>query len=134
MRTRRRSSTGIPLPAGQPSLRVPVDQTLSGLVAQHGEALIEIHAQDRPEHAAVPLRQLGVRTFVCLPLVVAEQVIGTLALAHPDAVPLDDDLIPLAQSLTHVIATLIARHRAESALQVALTDLLIRRYVPSSSQ
>ncbi|NTU79658.1 MAG: GAF domain-containing protein, partial [Chloroflexales bacterium] len=93
------AATGIPLSADQAILRVPVDQTLSGLVAQSGQVLIEAHTQERPEYVAAELRQLGVQTFICLPLIVSDHVIGTLALAHPAAVPLEADLVPLAQSL-----------------------------------
>jgi PAS domain S-box-containing protein len=115
------AATGIPLAAEQPQLRVPVDQTLSGLVARSGQFIIENHAQERAEYAAVGLRQRDVQTVVCVPLIITNRIIGTLSLAHPDAVPLDVDLVPLAQSLADGVATLVARHRAGAELQVALT-------------
>ncbi len=114
------AATGMPMSVGQGDRRVSVAKTLSGMVARSGQAVIEPRAQDRPEYADAALRQLGVQTFICLPLSVTERVIGTLALAHPSAVPLDAHIIPLASSLANVIAALVARTQAEAERQVAL--------------
>jgi PAS domain S-box-containing protein len=117
------AATGIPLAADQIGLCVPVAQTLSGLVARSGQALIETHAQERPEYAAEALRVLGVQTFLCVPLTVAARVIGTLALAHPTAHSLDAQLVPLAHSLANVIAALVARRQAEERSMAAERQL-----------
>jgi len=111
------AATGIPLPPEPDGFAVPVDQTLSGLVARSGEALIESQAQARSEYADAALRQLGVQTFVCVPMRIAGQVIGTLALAHPQPVPIDAQLMLLADSLATMTATLVARKRAEERSQ-----------------
>lgn len=111
------AATGMPLPPDPACLAVPVDQTLSGLVARSGEALIEIQAQDRPEYAAEVLRRLGVQTFVCVPMRVAGQVMGTLALAHPERAPTDELLLRLADSLANITAILVARKQAEQAVR-----------------
>ncbi|NTU78762.1 MAG: PAS domain S-box protein [Chloroflexales bacterium] len=108
------AATGIPLSPDPAGLAVPVDQTLSGLVARSGQALTETQAQARPEYAAETLRQLGVQTFVCVPMRVTGCVIGTLALAHPETAPTDESLLRLAGSLANVIAILVARKQAEA--------------------
>src|ERR1700744_2822653 len=54
---------GLPKP-----FEVPMDVTLSGRVARHGKALVETHAGRCHENAAPILRQLGMETFVCLPI------------------------------------------------------------------
>ncbi len=75
--------------------------------------MVELHAQGRPEYTATALRWRGAETFVGLPLSVTDRVIGTLGLAHPDAISLDADLVPLAHSLATLVATLVARKQAE---------------------
>ncbi|NTU81075.1 MAG: PAS domain S-box protein [Chloroflexales bacterium] len=107
------AATGITLSTDQAGLRVPVAQTISGGVARSGQAAIEPHAQHRPEEADTVLRQLGAQTVVCVPLPVTARVLGTLTLAHPSAIPLDADLVPLAYRLATLIAALVARRQAE---------------------
>lgn len=115
------AATGMPLPVDQAAYCIPVDQTLSGLVARSGQPLIETRAQERTEYAAPSLRQLGVQTFVCVPMCVTGRVIGAIALAHPEAVTLNAHLVPMTQSLANFIAALITRKRAEATLQFALS-------------
>lgn len=63
-------------------LRVPVDETLSGQVAQSGQALIERQAGLRSGYRFEALRRLKVETFICVPIALESGVThGTLALA-----------------------------------------------------
>lgn len=120
--------TGIPMPVDQTSYFVPINQTLSGLVARSGRALIETRAQDRSEYADPLLRRLSVQTFICVPMCVSGHVIGTIALAHPEIIPLDSHLMPLTHSLANFIATLITRKRTEHTIRglVERLDLATR--------
>ncbi len=111
------AATGIstlPIPA-----QVPVTQTLSGVVAQSGQPVIETQALDRPEYAYAPLRQLGIQTFVCVPMRIHERVIGTLALAHPEAVPLDAHFVPWVRSLANFLALMVDRAHVEEQIASA---------------
>ncbi len=107
------AATGVALPADLSSFTVPVAATLSGVVARSGQALIEIRALERPEYADVTLRRLGVQSFVCVPMYVKGRVIGVVALAHPESVPLAADLVPMTQNLANFVATFVARKWAE---------------------
>ena len=96
-------SVGIPKGEDGP-LRVPVIQTISGTVATSGRAVIELNVSERADYRAEALRELGVVTFACVPLIGQEGVIGTLAVAdreeRPHIVGGADLLQALADSLT----------------------------------
>ena len=112
------AATGMPTPSTP--LHVPVAKTLSGLVARSGQPLVETTAQHRPEYAAAALRQLGVQTFVGVPMIVHARVIGTLALAHPDPVPVAPQHLPWMGSLANSIAVMVDRARATAEIQAAV--------------
>jgi PAS domain S-box-containing protein len=107
--------------AGMPGLRVgqrvPVHQTLSGVVATSGQVLCETRARQRTEYQYEKLRQLEVNTFVCVPLRIGAEVLGTLALA--DQRSRDDAAlwIPALQAIATRLALEMNRKRAEVALK-----------------
>jgi len=111
-----KGTRGIPLPSGERPFEVPADQTLSGIVARTGQPLIETNAWARREYANETLRQLGCRSFVCVPMKIGQRVIGVLSLASPEAVETDDSFLPIATELANHVASLIDRKRAESWL------------------
>jgi PAS domain S-box-containing protein len=106
-------ATGIPSPPGGSVLEVPLAQTMSGEVVRTGQPLVETRAWDRADYADELLRQLGVHTFLCVPMIVGSRTIGALSLAHPDAVADVHELLPWVRSLAEFVASLIARKRAE---------------------
>src|SRR5215469_17606608 len=85
--------TGLPQP-----FEIPMDVTLSGRVAHTGEALVETEAGGRRENAAPILRQLGMETFVCVPIRPNGRIIGTLSLAHREHVEVDPRMVKQAAS------------------------------------
>ena len=107
-------ATGIPAPPDGSILEIPLAQTMSGEVVRTSQPLVETRAWDRADYANELLRQLGVHTFVCVPMIVGGRTIGALSLAHPDAVPDVHDLLPWVRSLAEFVASLIARKRAEN--------------------
>jgi hypothetical protein len=108
-----KAARGIPLPPGQETLEVPVEETLSGMVARTGRPVIETNAGQRPEYANEILRQIKARTFICLPMIVDGRVVGTLSLAHPKAVRVDERLTEWLESLANCVAALIEHKRVE---------------------
>ncbi|HEY9726500.1 MAG TPA: PAS domain S-box protein, partial [Chroococcales cyanobacterium] len=110
---------GIELPPNTNVLEVPVDQTFSGTVVRTGQPAIKFYA---PQEAKAcdgneTLKQLGIRTFICMPMSVSDRAIGTLSLAHPEVLQLDDYLIQWLASLANYLAFLIERKRSEEALR-----------------
>ncbi len=62
-------------------MRVPISETLSGIVARTGEPILEFDAMRRPEYKLKVLRDLSFRTFICVPIKTKKTVFGILALA-----------------------------------------------------
>jgi two-component system, cell cycle sensor histidine kinase and response regulator CckA len=109
---------GLPRP-----FEVPMDVTLSGKVAHTGEPLVETNAARCRENAAPILRQLGMETFVCLPIRPNSTVIGTLSLAHRQRMEVDPRLVKQAASLANYLATLFDRLQARDAVRRGEAEL-----------
>ncbi|WP_300971269.1 CHASE domain-containing protein [Thiocapsa sp.] len=105
--------------AGSPDgpLRVPVDQTLSGWVATHGEALVELDADQRPEYALPALRALGIVSFVCVPLTFGGRVLGTLSLGDVRRRPEASEWVGMLQTIADTAADSMVRLDAQAALR-----------------
>jgi response regulator RpfG family c-di-GMP phosphodiesterase len=122
-------ATGIDVLPDKGTFEVPVEETLSGVVARTGRPMVETRALERPEYANETLRQLGVETFVCVPMIAGGHVIGTLSLAHPDQVSVDDSLPQFASSLANHVTSLIERKRAEEQVQLQVRRLAALRAI-----
>ena len=97
--------------------RIPRDQTLSGLVAASGEPLVELAADTRTEYRFEPLRALGVTTFLCVPLELGGQVLGTLSLADPCARADADWLLQTLLTVADSSVDAILRLETQAALR-----------------
>lgn len=103
---------GLPRP-----FEVPMDVTLSGRVAHTGKPLVETEAGCCQENAAPILRQLGMETFVCLPIRPNGKVVGTLSLAHQQHIEVDPLVVKQAASLANYLASLFDRLQARDAVR-----------------
>ncbi|WP_296805121.1 CHASE domain-containing protein [Thiocapsa sp.] len=103
--------------ASDEPLRVSVDQTLSGWVATHGEALVELEADRRPEYALPALRALGVVSFVCIPLKIGERVLGALSLGDVRRRPEASEWVGMLQTVADTAADSMVRLNAQAALR-----------------
>lgn len=111
------ASTGMPDHGKPLPLEVPASQTLSGVVAQTGEPVVETRAMGRPEYTFEKLRELKVNTFVCVPMLIKKRIVGTLSLANPNVVSIDENVLPLATNLANSIAGVVERKRAEEEVE-----------------
>jgi PAS domain S-box-containing protein len=102
---------------------VPMDVTLSGRVAHTGETLVETNASRCQQNAAPILRQLGMETFVCLPIRPNGAIIGTLSLAHQQRVEVEPRVMKEAASLANYLATLFDRIQARDAVRRGEAEL-----------
>lgn len=112
-----RRTKGIPSSLGDLPLEVPVDESLSGVVARTGKLLIEPRVHERSEYASSVLCRLGLQTFVCAPLLAGGRILGTLSLGHPDEMLLNDRFPQWITSLANHIASLIEVKWSEEALR-----------------
>jgi signal transduction histidine kinase len=128
------AATGLPTAANGSVFEVPLDQTMSGVAVRTGQATVETHASEQEDDATELLRKLGVRTFVCIPMIVGGRVIGALSLAHPGAVPHVHDMVPWLHSLANFVASLIERKRAEEERLVLLREQSARAQAEAAIQ
>jgi GAF domain-containing protein len=110
---------GVPLPPESETLTVPVAQTLSGTVATTAKAIVKTFQPNESKNFEnnASLNQIGVKTFVCVPMIVNQQVIGVLSLAHPEMVQVDAPFLQWMSSLASFIASLTQRKQTEAALR-----------------
>ncbi|PSF36017.1 response regulator receiver protein [Aphanothece hegewaldii CCALA 016] len=109
---------GIPSPTNGEFLEIPVEQTLSGKVAATGQSLVKHYKKDETKTCQTnsTLNQMSISTFICQPMIVNQQVIGVLSLAHPEIINTDDLFLEGISILANFVASLVERRRAEAAL------------------
>ncbi|SEH04376.1 PAS domain S-box protein [Candidatus Venteria ishoeyi] len=98
-------------------LRVPITQTLSGSVAQSGEAMVETHAGQGHEYQFQALHKLQVETFLCVPVIIKGAVFATLSLSDKVVRSEPETLLHTMQNIANHLALDIARKQAEKALE-----------------
>ena len=110
---------GIPLPPDGKPIEVPVTHTSSGTVVETGQMLVKTYNPQEPKKCDTnqSLGQLGIKTFICVPMTVNETTIGVLSLAHPEVVSTKDDFLHWLTSLANYLALSTDRQRTETALR-----------------
>lgn len=110
---------GIPLPPDCEVLEVPIDHTLSGIVATSGQAMVKQFDTQALKHCTSndTLNQLGIKTFICMPLTVNQKTIGALSLAHPEEMQPEDNFLRWVSSLANYLALITDRKQAEVSLR-----------------
>ena len=110
---------GVPLPLDKTVLEVPVDQTLSGTVVRTGQPVVktDFPQSARNGNANKIFSQPGIKTFICMPMIVNQRSLGVLSLAHREIVECDDSFLRWIGSLANYIASLTERKQAEQALR-----------------
>ena len=97
---------------------VDATQTLSGVVARSGQVLVETNARDRPETVNQSLRALNAKSFVCVPMLIGDKVVGVLSLASPEAMPVEERQVQWLASLANSVVSMLERRRSEQHLRL----------------
>jgi PAS domain S-box-containing protein len=110
------ASHGIPAPEG-PGPRVirPVD-TLATKAIETRQPVVAINPHSR-EHNPDYFSELGLKTFLAVPLVVGTEILGVFVLCHPDPVEIDDRKLRWIESLANTVAAFTDRVRAADDLR-----------------
>ena len=116
------ASKGLSLPEDGEPLVIPIHKTLSGVAVQKRKPVIERDARSKKRHAADVFQDLGVQTYMASPMVIGGDAVGTLTLAHTEALEPDQWVARLATSLAHTIAGLMERIGAAEALRESETE------------
>lgn len=95
--------------------RTPLAKTLSHLVAESGQPLVETQALHNPKYAQLGLKS-QIQTFVCIPLKDTERFIGTLFLGSSTQREVPEDFVQWMLSLTQYLTLIIQRKGVELAL------------------
>lgn len=105
------------VPGIAPGLRVPLTETLSGLVAQSGQPWIETDVASLPESLPAPLRELGISTFVSVPLKLGQHAQGSLTMADTRLRPETPRLVAALRVVAETVAEASERLEAQAALR-----------------
>ncbi len=92
-------------------------QGVSGSVATRRRPAMIQNVQNNPEPQFDLIRSLGMEVYASFPLIVHEQLIGTLSFGSRSRKKLKSDEFELLQTVCDLVATAIARARVETALQ-----------------
>jgi two-component system, cell cycle sensor histidine kinase and response regulator CckA len=118
---------GVPL-----GLRVPAGRTLSGIVAKTRRPMSDSHADERMESVHDDLRQLRVRTFICVPFQAGDRGTGALVLAdrafREDAAAWVQNL----ETVAHTLALEVSRRQTLEALHTS--EARFRCYIEQASE
>lgn len=96
--------------------QLSLGQGMCGLVAASGvgRAVTDIQTSDDPQMSF--LRRCGVAHYVCMPLVAADRVVGTLSLARRGGAPFSDDEKQFVRTLASYVSLAYERIRAHQQL------------------
>lgn len=94
----------------------------SGTVRRKEHTLIERVEQDPAPHSEY-LRKIGLRSYVCFPLLSGQRVLGTLAFGSYQRDVIESDRVAFLSTLAQYVATAIDRSLRESALVEARQSL-----------
>ena len=107
--------------------RVTVDEALCGEVPLRGELVLCPHVQASTDPATAWVRALGVRAYVCFPLVSSGSLLGTLSFGTRSRDAYADEDLEFLRTLSDQVAAAygrasaaMARHDSEERLQQAL--------------
>ena len=91
--------------------------TVSGIVARDNHSMIFDHVQQRDDPLTALVRSFGVHAYCCHPLMVQDELIGTLAFGTWKRPSFAADEVALMRSIADQVSVAIQRLRTEKALQ-----------------
>ncbi len=106
-------------PTVSAGMEIPLEESLSAVVAQTGVPISEMDIVHRAGPVDKIIRNLNIRTFLCVPMTVEKTVIGTLSLGHREILPVDESLINWATLAAAHIAFLHQRTKTDEARLLA---------------
>ncbi|MEH2166914.1 MAG: ATP-binding protein [Nostoc sp.] len=92
-------------------------QGVGGYVVQHRQPAVVENALSTTDPLAVRVQSIGIRAYVCHPLMVGERVLGTLGLGTRQRDRFTRDELDLMQTLANQVAAALERSRLVAELQ-----------------
>jgi PAS domain S-box-containing protein len=100
-----------------------IGESICGRAAETREPIILYDIQNTTDPSVKMLRSFGITSYVCHPLVVHDQLIGTLSFGSRTLKSFDSLSINLIRTTSDLIAAAIYRRQAEARLQLYATRL-----------
>ncbi len=98
--------------------------TVSGMVARDNQSMIFDHVDQRDDPLTALVKSFGVHAYCCHPLMVQDELIGTLAFGTWKRPSFAADEVALMRSIADQVSVAIQRLRTEKALQQLNTTLI----------
>lgn len=99
--------------------RLELGQAICGCVARDGERIISEDVQNNGDPRADLVRRMGVQCYVCHPLKVGNETIGTLSFGTKRTTCFSADEIELMRTVANQVSIAMERMRAEQAQRQA---------------
>ena len=106
------AATGMDLSGRSAALEIPVAQSISGVAARTGKPVVEVGEMDIHGQTGI-----GAQTFVAIPMLSGQRVMGVLSLASPDQKIVDQQSLEWFTTLANQIMAFTGRARAEGDLK-----------------
>ncbi len=107
---------GIPGSTAQEIEWLDVGSAVCGCVARDGRRVIAEDIPNTPDERTALVRSLGMKAYVCHPLICQGRTIGTLSFGTRSRCHFSDDEIDLMRTIADLVATAMSRKRAEESL------------------
>ncbi|MFN7139177.1 MAG: ATP-binding protein [Limisphaerales bacterium] len=117
------SSGGVSRENREKLQRITVGQALCITNRSHSGPVVFSCIQESTDPEVAFPRELGLRAYICNPLLVGDKLIGTLAFASRSRDRFAEDEIAFTQTVTQYVAIAIDRARKEAALRKAQQEL-----------
>ncbi len=113
------SPTGLDLGGRRIRYEIPISKTLSGLAVDTALPVAVTNASHREENQDELLRAAGFETWISIPMIVREEVVGAITIADRDQLRIEEHLLRWLDSAQNLIAASFERARAERTLRLS---------------
>jgi PAS domain S-box-containing protein len=113
------SCEGIPVDSARDVARVEFGQGISGTAALHRRPVVLALVQQSDDPQTQEMKSLGMRACVCNPLLVANRLLGTLALASRTKDQFDEEEVAFIETICHYVTVACDRLRLLNELKDA---------------
>jgi PAS domain S-box-containing protein len=113
------SSAGIPEEAAQQFARLEFGQTISGAVALSRQSFVATHIQQSGDPMVQHVKPFGIRACICSPLLINDDLLGTLTFASRSRDKFEPDELEFLQTICQYVAVATERLRLVRQLRDA---------------
>ncbi|RLS38517.1 MAG: PAS domain S-box protein, partial [Planctomycetota bacterium] len=96
--------------------QVPFGHLIKGTVALHRQPIVATHIQQSEDPKAEWVKSLGLRAYVCNPLISDSVLLGSLSFGSRSKDDFDPDELTFLQTISHYVALAYAKLRTQAAV------------------